>query len=263
MIRNWDKNNGMVLFRAFYEKEKFMKKTTAALAIMAALLVGNPSYADDLPLPGGHVLPLGRQVTVKRGEDSYFAKPVARMLSDPEIKKQLGKTFDSMDLFPVEPGKSSEELAEITWKLMQKGRFYQLKTEKADAYHQALVVSVAIDREDWVKMNETQAILHKKDPEKYPPAETEKDFRKAFLNSLAKENEEKKERKEIVLPNGDSCVMISLYIDSEQEGYRYPFYGFMVGTADDKKAGLTIIFTNQVTGRVMEPVLKKGMEGIR
>lgn len=240
-----------------------MKKTTAALAVMAALLVGNPSYADDLPLPGGHVLPLGRQVTVKRGEDSYFAKPVARMLSDPEIKKQLGKTFDSMELFPVEPGKSSEELAEITWKLMQKGRFYQLKTEKADAYHQALVVSVAIDREDWVKMNETQAILHKKDPEKYPPVETEKDFRKAFLNSLAKENEEKKERKEIVLPNGDSCVMISLYIDSEQEGYRYPFYGFMVGTADDKKAGLTIIFTNQVTGRVMEPVLKKGMEGIR
>lgn len=240
-----------------------MKKTTAALAVMAALLVGNPSYADDLPLPGGHVLPLGRQVTVKRGEDSYFAKPVAQMLSDPEIKKQLGKTFDSMNLFPVEPGKSSEELAEITWKLMQKGRFYQLKTEKADAYHQALVVSVAIDREDWVKMNETQAILHKKDPEKYPPAETEKDFRKAFLNSLAKEAEEKKERKEIVLPNGDSCVMISLYIDSEQEGYRYPFYGFMVGTADDKKAGLTIIFTNQVTGRVMEPVLKKGMEGIR
>lgn len=240
-----------------------MKKTAAALAVMAALLVGNPSYADDLPLPGGHVLPLGRQVTVKRGEDSYFAKPVARMLSDPEIKKQLGKTFDSMDLFPVEPGKSSEELAEITWKLMQKGRFYQLKTEKADAYHQALVVSVAIDREDWVKMNETQAILHKKDPEKYPPAETEKDFRKAFLNSLAKENEEKKERKEIVLPNGDSCVIISLYIDSEQEGYRYPFYGFMVGTADDKKAGLTIIFTNQVTGRIMEPVLKKGMEGIR
>lgn len=240
-----------------------MKKTTAALAVMASLLVGNPSYADDLPLPGGHVLPLGRQVTVKRGEDSYFAKPVARMLSDPEIKKQLGKTFDSMDLFPVEPGKSSEELAEITWKLMQKGRFYQLKTEKADAYHQALVVSVAIDREDWVKMNETQAILHKKDPKKYPPAETEKDFRKAFLNSLAKEAEEKKERKESVLPNGDSCVMISLYIDSEQEGYRYPFYGFMVGTADDKKAGLTIIFTNQVTGRVMEPVLKKGMEGIR
>lgn len=240
-----------------------MKKTAAALAVMSALLVGNPSYADDLPLPGGHVLPLGRQVTVKSGEDSYFAEPVARMLSDPEIKKQLGKTFDSMDLFPVEPGKSSEELAEITWKLIQKGRFYQLKTEKADAYHQALVVSVAIDREDWVKMNETQAILHKKDPEKYPPAETEKDFRKAFLNSLAKENEEKKERKEIVLPNGDSCVMISLYIDSEQEGYRYPFYGFMVGTADDKKAGLTIIFTNQVTGRVMEPVLKKGMEGIR
>lgn len=240
-----------------------MKKTAAALAVMAALLVGNPSYADDLPLPGGHVLPLGRQVTVRRGEDSYFAKPVARMLSDPEIKKQLGKTFDSMNLFPVEPGKSSEELAEITWKLMQKGRFYQLKTEKADAYHQALVVSVAIDREDWVKMNETQAILHKKDPEKYPPAETEKDFRKAFLSSLAKGNEEKKERKEIVLPNGDSCVMISLYIDSEQEGYRYPFYGFMVGTADDKKAGLTIIFTNQVTGRVMEPVLKKGMEGIR
>lgn len=240
-----------------------MKKTAAALAVMAALLVGNPSYADDLPLPGGHVLPLGRQVTVKRGEDSYFAKPVARMLSDPEIKKQLGKTFDSMNLFPVEPGKSSEELAEITWKLMQKGRFYQLKTEKADAYHQALVVSVAIDREDWVKMNETQAILHKKDPEKYPPAETEKDFRKAFLNSLAKEAEEKKERKEIVLPNGDSCVMISLYSDREQEGYRYPCYGFIVGTANDKEAGLMIIFTNQVTGRVMEPVLKKGMEGIR
>lgn len=240
-----------------------MKKTAAALAVMAALLVGNPSYADDLPLPGGHVLPLGRQVTVKRGEDSYFAKPVARMLSDPEIKKQLGKTFDSMDLFSVEPGKSSEELAEITWKLMQKGRFYQLKTEKADAYHQALVVSVAIDREDWVKMNETQAILHKKDPEKYPAAETEKDFKKAFLNSLAKEAEEKKERKESVLPNGDSCVMISLYSDREQEGYRYPCYGFIVGIANDKEAGLTIIFTNQVTGRVMEPVLKKGMEGIR
>ena len=240
-----------------------MKKTAAALAVMAALLVGNPSYADDLPLPGEHVLPLGRQVTVKRGEDSYFARPMARIFSDPQIKKQLKKTFDSMDLFPAEPGKSSEELAEITWKLMRKGRFYQLKTEKPDAYHQALVVSVAIDREDWLKINETEAILHKKDPGKYPAAETEKDFRKAFLNSLAKEDEEKKEIKESVLPNGDSCVMISLYSDREQEGYRYPFYGFIVGTADDKKAGLTIIFTNQVTGRVMEPVLKKGMEGIR
>lgn len=240
-----------------------MKKTTAALAIMAALLVGNPSYADDLPLPGGHVLPLGRQVTVKRGEDSYFAKPVARMLSDPEIKKQLGKTFDSMNLFPVEPGENSEELAEITWKLMRKGRFYQLTTEKPDAYHQALSFSATISREDWLKINETQEILHKKDPEKYPPAETEKDFRKAFLNSLAKEAEEKKERKESVLPNGDSCVMISLYSDREQEGYRYPCYGFIVGIANDKEAGLTIIFTNQVTGRVMEPVLKKGMEGIR
>ena len=240
-----------------------MKKTTAALAVMAALLVGNPSYADDLPLPGGHVLPLGRQVTVKRGEDSYFAKPVARMLSDPEIKKQLGKTFDSMELFPVEPGKSSEELAEITWKLMRKGRFYQLTTEKPDAYHQALAFSATISREDWLKINETQAILHKKDPEKYPAAETEKDFRKAFLNSLAKEAEEKKERKESVLPNGDSCVMISLYSDREQEGYRYPCYGFIVGIANDKEAGLMIIFTNQVTGRIMEPVLKKGMEGIR
>lgn len=240
-----------------------MKKTVAALAVMAALLVGNPSYADDLPLPGGHVLPLGRQVTVKRGEDSYFAEPVARIFSDPQIKKQLEKTFDSMDLFPAGSGENSEELAEITWKLMRKGRFYQLTTEKPDAYHQALAFSATISREDWLKINETQAILHKKDPEKYPPAETEKDFRKAFLNSLAKEAEEKKERKESVLPNGDSCVMISLYSDREQEGYRYPFYGFMVGTADDKKAGLTIIFTNQVTGRVMEPVLKKGMEGIR
>lgn len=240
-----------------------MKKTVAALAVMAALLVGSPSYADDLPLPGGHVLPLGRQVTVKRGEDSYFAEPVARMLSNPEIKKQLEKMFDSMYLFPAGSEKSSEELAEIIWKSMREGRFYQLKTEKADTYHQALVVSMAINREDWVKMKELGAVLYKENPEKYPPAETEKDFRKAFLNSLAKENEEKKERKEIVLPNGDSCVMISLYIDSEQEGYRYPFYGFMVGTADDKKAGLTIIFTNQVTGRVMEPVLKKGMEGIR
>lgn len=240
-----------------------MKKTAAALAVMAALLVGNPSYADDLPLPGGHVLPLDRQVTVKSGEDSYFAKPMARIFSDPQIKKQLEKTFDAMDLFPAGSGENSEELAEITWKLIRKGRFYQLKTEKADAYHQALVVSVAIDREDWVKINETEAILHKKDPGKYPAAETEKDFRKAFLNSLAKEDEEKKEIKESVLPNGDSCVMISLYSDREQEGYRYPFYGFMVGTADDQKAGLTIIFTNQVTGRVMEPVLKKGMEGIR
>ena len=240
-----------------------MKKTAAALAVMAALLVGNPSYADDLPLPGGHVLPLGRQVTVKRGEDSYFAEPVARIFSDPQIKKQLEKTFDSMDLFPVGSGENSEELAEITWKLMQKGRFYQIKTEKPDAYHQALVFSATISREDWLKINETQEILHKKDPEKYPAAETEKDFRKAFLNSLAKEDEEKKERKEIVLPNGDSCVMISLYSDREQEGYRYPCCGFIVGIANDKEAGLTIIFTNQVTGRVMEPVLKKGMEGIR
>ena len=146
---------------------------------------------------------------------------------------------------------------------MQKGRFYQIKTEKPDAYHQALVFSATISREDWLKINETQAILHKKDSGKYPAAETEKDFRKAFLNSLAKEAEEKKERKEIVLPNGDSCVMISLYSDREQEGYRYPCYGFIVGIANDKEAGLTIIFTNQVTGRVMEPVLKKGMEGIR
>ena len=112
-------------------------------------------------------------------------------------------------------------------------------------------------------MKELEAVLYKENPEKYPPAETEKDFMKDFLNSLAKEDEEKKERKEGVLPNGDNYVMISLYRDREQEGYRYPYYGFIVGTDNDEGAGMTIIFTNQVTGRVMEPVLKKGMEGIR
>ncbi|MFQ9400943.1 MAG: hypothetical protein ACLR1D_00710 [Dialister sp.] len=67
-----------------------------------------------------------------------------------------------MDLFPAGSGENSEELAEITWKLMRKGRFYQLTTEKPDAYHQALAFSATISREDWLKINETQEILHKR-----------------------------------------------------------------------------------------------------
>ena len=41
------------------------------------------------------------------------------------------------------------------------------------------------------------------------------------------------------------------------------FYVFFIAAADKGQFGVTAIYTNQATGRIMEPVLVKGAEGLR
>lgn len=41
------------------------------------------------------------------------------------------------------------------------------------------------------------------------------------------------------------------------------FYVFFIASADKGQLGATAIYTNQATGRIIEPVLVKGAEGLR
>ena len=50
---------------------------------------------------------------------------------------------------------------------------------------------------------------------------------------------------------------------AEQYGVETPFYVFFIAAADKGQFGVTAIYTNQATGRIMEPVLVKGAEGLR
>ena len=55
----------------------------------------------------------------------------------------------------------------------------------------------------------------------------------------------------------------SMFLFVEQYGVEAPFYVFFIASADKGQLGATAIYTNQATGRIIEPVLVKGAEGLR
>lgn len=141
------------------------------------------------------------------------------------------------------------------------GRFSQLQMETKDAFHQAAVVSVNLEEKDIAGWNEIIRAMEKAHPGKIDILGENQ-----TLNLETIRESMKKKTVTIVssIKDGQTeFVYGSMFLFVEQYGVEAPFYVFFIASADKGQLGATAIYTNQATGRIIEPVLVKGAEGLR
>ena len=202
-----------------------MKKRICAMALTLALAVGGLSLASDLKMADGHILPLGNEMTLREADKSYVGKELQKEWNREKVEKEILPAVRRMGLFGKGDTVHEKMMAEQLGKLFAAGRFSQLQMEMKDAFHQAAVVSVKLEEKDIAGWNEIIRAM-------------EKDGQTEFVYG-------------------------SMFLFVEQYGVEAPFYVFFIASADKGQLGATAIYTNQATGRIIEPVLVKGAEGLR
>ncbi len=240
-----------------------MKKRTGALALAFALAVGSISMAADLTLSDGHVLPLDSTITVHDGSRSYLAPEFEKSLEQPELRKNLAERIRTLGLFPDRDTAHEEMMADQLIRLLKEGKVYQLRSERPEAMYQMVSVSARMGREDLARWVEIVNAIHRAHPEKInsvPSVPEPRDILEAQYKSTGAQNGRFVKGKTVC---GTSYVAGGVYAAPQNEGMTFPLYAFVLETADDDHMGLTVFLTDQVTGKVFEPILKKGAEGLK
>ncbi len=227
-----------------------MKKQIGAWALSLALLTGVSASADDWVLPLGETLPLGKDVTVWNGHDGYLGKVAETFLSDPEFLTGMTKGMKEADFFKDRDMKTAEAVAASATDIMQRSRFYQLRTMKDGVMHMAIALSIPCD----VKLSEEQKELLEQNQE-------------AFLASGSKENQELLDEfkkweatiKETATKSGRSHGISyrrgKIVMTPEFEGLRVPLFLYWMNTESGEKKTISFVFANQTAGEIFEPIL--------
>ena len=227
-----------------------MKKQIGALALSLALLTGISASADDWVLPLGETIPLGKDVTVWNGHDGYLGKVAEKFLADPEFVKMMTKNMKETDFFKDEDVKSIESFAASATDVLQCSRFYQLRTMKGDVMHTAFALSIPYD----VKLSEEQKVFLEKHKEEFSLS-VMKDTHEVLdeaknWNAGVKERSEKSGRS-----HGISYRLGKIVMTPEVEGFRVPVSLYLIDTEKEGKRTVSLIFTNQTSGKIFEPLL--------
>ncbi len=227
-----------------------MKKQIGALALSLALLTGISASADDLVLPLGETLPLGKDVTVWNGHDGYLGKVAEKFLADPEFVKTLTENMKKTDFFKDGDVKTVEAFAASATDVMQRSRFYQLRTMKDGVMHMAIALSIPCD----VKLSEEQKALLDERADAISSLEVEDnqeilDEAKNW-NAAVKETSEKSGRSHGISYRSGKIVMTP-----EFEGFRVPVFLYWINTEKEGKTTVSFVFTNQTSGKIFEPLL--------
>ena len=227
-----------------------MKKQIGALALSLALLTGISASADDWVLPLGETLPLGGDVTVWNGHDGYLGKVVEKFLADPEFVKTLTENMKETDFFKDGDVKTVEAFAASTTDVMQRSRFYQLRTMKDGVMHMAIALSIPCD----VKLSEEQeALLEKRESEmaSFEVKDNQEILDEAKnWNAAVKETSEKSGR-----THGISYRRGKIVMTPEIEGFRIPVFLYWINTEKEGKTTVSFVFANQTSGKIFEPLL--------
>ncbi len=227
-----------------------MKKQIGAWALSLALLTGVSASADDWVLPLGETLPLGKDVTVWNGHDGYLGKVAETFLSDPEFLKTVTENMKETEFFKDGDVETIEAFAASATDIMQRSRFYQLRTMKDGVMHTAIALSIPCD----VKLTEEQqALLEER--EKELTALEVKDNQEILdeaknWNAAIKETDEKSGRS-----HGISYRRGKIVMTPEFEGFRVPLFLYWMNTENGEKKTVSFIFANQTAGKIFEPLL--------
>lgn len=238
-----------------------MKKYIGALALTLALGASVMSSAADLKTADGHRLPLGQTITVREGHESYIGKEINAKWDKEKAEKEIITVLRKKKIFPSEDKVHEELLAKQTAKLFETSRVGQIQFEADNAYHQALVLSIKLEEKDLAPWTDIIRALGKSDLPSSPMMKNGivmlKDLRESMQEESAKKHYGHKKAGKTEYAYGGS------FITTEQDGGEIPFYIFILASVDDKQAGLTAVYTNQATGRILEPILVKGAEALR
>ena len=227
-----------------------MKKQIGALALSLALLTGISASADDWVMPLGETLPLGKDVTVWNGHDGYLGKVAEKFLADPEFVKTLTENMKKTDFFKDGDVKTVEAFAASATDVMQRSRFYQLRTMKDGVMHMAIALSIPCD----VKLSEEQKELLDERADAISSLEVE-DNQEILeeaknWNAAVKETSEKSGR-----THGISYRRGKIVMTPEFEGFRIPVFLYWINTEKEGKTTVSFVFTNQTSGKIFEPLL--------
>ena len=217
-----------------------MKKRICAMALTLALAAGGLSLASDLKMADGHILPLGNEMTIREADKSYVGKELQKEWNQEKVEKEILPAVKRMGLFGKGDTVHEKMMAE------QLGKLFAVKLEKKDIA-------------GW---NEIIRAMEKAHPEKIDILGENRTLNlETIRESMKKEDSN---NRFVYKKDGQTeFVYGSMFLFVEQYGVEAPFYVFFIASADKGQLGATAIYTNQATGRIIEPVLVKGAEGLR
>lgn len=246
-----------------------MKKMICALAAAGMILGGGSAWADDLHLPDGTVLPLGKDVTVWQGKDSYFAPKVNEWLKDPKFEKAVTEGVMKSGAFTEAERPQADFLAKEIIKYLQASQVYQLRSVSGTTMYTAYVFSVPVslplsadELNEWNEVVKTVGDKIKADPqfvEKKLAGHGELSQSVELAKNLAKAVAQDKG----VTKSGISYDTAEAFVDPEAQGIVIPLYVYSVGLTKDKSMSVTVVVTDQASGQYFQPYLKKGVEGAK
>ena len=210
----------------------------AALAA-ALILGGGAARADDLTLPTGEVLPLGRQVAVWQGKNSYFADMVEAVLSAPALPAAIAKDLLGKGIYgPGEVTQAADKAAAAAH-LLRTSRAYQLRSITADTMYAAYVLSFPS-----VSL-----------PKGAIPAQALNGAEPGLLEGGRAGRSR----------GGVTWWYRWVYIEPVISGYALPLWFCTVETAkgEGKESTVTILVTDQASGKHFTPLLEKALEEAR
>lgn len=129
-----------------------MKHIVAGVLLAASLWAGTVSAAD-LTLPEGIILPMGEDVSVHRGSDSFLAGQVEKWLRNPELEKNIAASLRKSEVFKGKDPSSADRLAKLSIQILEKSRLYQLQRDEGSVFYQALVLAIPLSDDEVAEAN--------------------------------------------------------------------------------------------------------------
>jgi hypothetical protein len=129
--------------------KKWMAAAAAAVLMTTGVLSAN---ADNLVLPEGQTLPLGSEVNVWKGSQSFVGGVVEDFLGKKDLPDVLEKNIRETGVFPESDEASPHELAQLTARVLKNSRLYQLRSDVNDTFYTGLVISLPVSGNDMAQM---------------------------------------------------------------------------------------------------------------
>lgn len=236
-----------------------MKSWIYAAGTAALLMLGSGTVrADDWTLPGGEILPLGRNVTVWEGKNSYLAPKVDEMLKSPELSGKIAEELIRLGVYGKDEKKAAQKTAEAAAAMLRESRVYQLRGVQGTTLYTACALSLPME----LPLTEEETARWKAWAEKAKtPLKGHGELAESIhaLSEAAGLAEQESGRSK----GGVSYTVSHVYAAPEIKGYAIPFYAFALGTTKDSRLTLTVVLTDQASGAYFEPFLKRGVEAAR
>ena len=214
----------------------------------------------------GHILPLGNEMTLREADKSYVGKELQKEWNQEKAEKEILPAVKRMGLFGKGDTVHEKMMAEQLGKLFAvvDGKEVKMEVKVGDKviYSKYAGTDVKLEEKDIAGWNEIIRAMEKAHPKKIDILGENRTLNlETIRESMKKEDSN---NRFVYKKDGQTeFVYGSMFLFVEQYGVEAPFYVFFIASADKGQLGATAIYTNQATGRIIEPVLVKGAEGLR